>query len=124
MAQDVSIEVIEQEALLALQAKLGIRALDLQSALRRAGRRLPRDAHRAGDVVIAAIAQLAHPKLSRLVDMRAVEQAAGTLHLHLDKIDPKERRKDWILSMLGAQVFNLLAVAALVLALMAWRGFL
>jgi hypothetical protein len=124
MADDLSIEAIEQEALTALRAKLGIRARSLQKAMHRAGRRLPKEAHRAGDLMIGALSQAAHPKLSRMVDMGAVEQASRTLHMHLDKIDPKERRKDRLLSLLGALAFNVLAVIALVVGLMVWRGLL
>ena len=59
-----------------------------------------------------------------MVDHQAVMTAQTVLHSHLEKIDPKERRKDAILSMLGAQAFNVLGVIALVIGLMAWRGLL
>ncbi|MEP5152808.1 hypothetical protein [Planktotalea sp.] len=124
MAEDQSIEAIEQKALAALRAKLGIRARSLPKAMKRAGRRLPKDAHRAGDQMIAALAQTTHPKLSRMVDMGAVARASTILHMHLDKIDPKERRKDWWLSLAGSLAFNLLGVIALVIVLLAWRGLL
>jgi hypothetical protein len=59
-----------------------------------------------------------------MVDHHAVLTAEAVLHRHLDKIDPKERRKDAILSMLGAQAFNVIGVFVLVIALMAWRSLL
>ncbi len=124
MQNDLDLKAIEQKALIALRAKLGVRARDLQRGMKRAGRRLPRDAHRAAEVISNAKAQLAHPKLARMVDLHSVSTAEAVLHRHLDKIDPKELRKDAVLSMLGTQAFNILLVFALVIALMAWRGLL
>lgn len=124
MMSDLDFHAMEQKALGALRLKLGVKARDLPRAMKRAGRRLPKDAHRAADVMIAAQAQAGHPKLARMVDGLAVDAAAARLHEHLAKIDPKERRKDIILSMLGAQAFNILAVIALVVGLLLWRGLL
>ena len=124
MSADLDFSVIEEKALGALKAKLGIKARSLPKGMKRAGRRLPKDAHRAADVLCQARVQSGHPKLSRMVDPEAVEAAQLALHGHLDKIDPKERRKDRVLSMLGTQAFNVLAVIALVVGLMIWRGLL
>lgn len=124
MSSELDFTTIEKKALGALQLKLGVKAVDLRSGMKRAGRRLPKDAHRAAEVIGAAKMQAAHPKLARMVDASAVEAAAERLHGHLEKIDPKERRKDLVLSMLGAQAFNILAVIALVVGLMIWRGLL
>ena len=124
MLDELDINAIEQKALGALQAKLGVKARDLQRGMKRAGRRLPKDAHRAADVILAALAQAGNPKLARMIDENAVQAAAARLQGHLDKIDAKERRKDMILSVLGTQAFNILAVIALVVGLMMWRGLL
>ena len=124
MSNELDIDTMEQQALAALRNKLGVRARTLQQAMKRAGRRMPKDAHRAAGVLIAAQASAAHPKLARMQDWSAVEAASQTLHTHLEKIDPQERRKAAILSMLGAQAFNVLAVFALVIALLMWRGLL
>ncbi len=124
MQVEPDLHAIEQKALAALRKQLGVKARDLPRGMKRAGRRLPRDAHRAAEVISTAKTQLAHPKLARMVDGQAVTAAEVDLHAHLSKIDPKERRKDAILSMLGAQAFNVLGVIALVIALMAWRGLL
>ena len=92
--------------------------------MRNVAYRLPRDAHRAAQVISTAKVQLGHPKLARMVDLHSVATAETVLHAYLEKIDPKERRKHAILSMLGAQAVNILGVFALVIALLAWRGFL
>lgn len=124
MQNDLDLNAIEQKALKALRGKLGVKARDLRRGMKRAGRRLPRDAHRAAEVISNAKAHLGHPKLGRMVDLHSVSTAETVLHTHLDKIDPKERRKDLILSMLGTQAFNVLGIVALVVGLMAWRGLL
>lgn len=115
---------IEQKMLGRIREKLGVRAASLDRAMKRAGRRLPREAHRAAGVLVTAKSHASHPRLSRMIDPHSVEHAVSSLNAHLDKIDPKERRKDAILSMLGAQALNLLGVVALVIGLLLWRGLL
>jgi len=124
MSADHNFGAIEQKALSALKAKLGVNARSLRQGMKRAGRRLPREAHRAAEVLSKARMQSDHPKLSRLIDETSVQTAQSILLGHLDKIDPKERRKHIILSVLGTQAFNVLVVGALVVALMTWRGLL
>lgn len=117
-------DAIERRLLDALRAKLGVRSRSLAKGMKRAGRRLPRDAHRAARVLKDARLQAQHPKLSRLVDETSLKTAEATVMRHLDKINPSERRKDAILSLLGSLAINVLAVVALVVGLMYWRGLL
>ena len=118
------IDAIESRVLAALRAKLKVRARTVQSGMKRAGRRLPREAHRAADVLTLARRDASNPKLARLLDPVSLHSAEQAILRHLEKIDPKEQRKDMMLSMAGAQALNLLGVAALVVVLLAWRGFL
>lgn len=124
MQAEPDLDAIERKALAALRKQLGVKARDLPKGMKRVGRRLPRDAHRAAEVISTAKAHLSHPKLGRMVDRQSVLMAETVLHGHLDKIDPKERRKDALLSMLGTQAFNLIGVALLVIGLMVWRDLL
>ena len=124
MQSDLDFSQLERNALTALRAKLGVKATDLPHGMKRAGRRLPRDAHRAAEVISTAVSHSAHPNLGRMIDTDSVVAADTVLHAHLGKIDPKERRKDAILSFLGTQAFNVLAVIALVVGLMYWRDLL
>ncbi|WP_293452121.1 hypothetical protein, partial [Planktotalea sp.] len=94
---------IEQKALEALRAKLGVKARDLPRAMKTVGRRLPRDAHRAALVLSDAKSYANHPKLARMIDAHSVDVAERVLHEHLEKINPKARRKNMILDMLGVQ---------------------
>lgn len=118
------IDAIDARLLQALRAKLRVRAGTLAKGMRRAGRQLPREAHRATEVLSAARRDVANPKLARMVDEASLSAAEATIMRHLDKIDPASRRKDAWLSMAGAQALNLLGVGALVLGLLLWRGLL
>jgi len=124
MITSQDIEAIEARVLAALRSKLSVRSKSLTKAMKRAGRRLPREAHRAAAVLTDARRDVANPKLARLVDPASLHAAEETITRHLDKIDPSERRKDALLSMAGAQALNLLGVGVLVLGLLAWRGLL
>lgn len=124
MSHITDLDAIEGRLLEGLRSKLRIRARDLARGMKKAGRLLPRDAHRAAGKIVTAKHDATHPKLSRMLDFEALEAAEAVVQRHLDKIDPKERRKDAWLSFAGTQALNFIGIAALVLGLLAWRGFL
>ena len=105
-----------------LQERAGVRGRNLATKLRRARRVLPRYARRAGQRIVSASAMMAHPRLARLVDQSALQQDTKTLRDAVQQIDPKERRKDFWLSLLGSLVMNLLLLAVLVFLVLWWRG--
>ena len=105
-----------------LHDRTGARGRGLAAKLRRAGRRLPRHARRAGQRITAAHDLLQHPKLARLVDHAQTEHDIAMLRSTLKDIDPKERRKDAILSVLGSAVFNLMLLGALIAGLLWWQS--
>jgi len=118
--QTLSDDVSDLEQL--LHDRAGVRGRDLGTKLRRARRRLPRYARKAGQRVVSASAMMAHPKLARLVDQSGLQQDTKTLRDALHQIDPKERRKDFLLSIVGSLVMNLLLLAVLVFGVLWWRG--
>jgi IS4 transposase len=75
-------------------------------------------------VLVDAGTHVGHPKLMMQVDAVEVERAYRTLRQHLKTVDVKDRRKGAVLSLLGSLSFNLLAVLALLLLVLVWRGFL
>ncbi len=105
-----------------LQDRAGVRGRDFATKLRRARRCLPRQARRAGQRIVAAGAMMAHPGLARLVDQSGLQQDAKALRDALQQIDPKERRKDVYLAVLGGVVMNLLLLAAVIFGVLWWRG--
>lgn len=96
----------------------------LATALRRAGRRLPRRMRRAGQAVVQAETMARHPKLVSQIDRRRVAQEAARLRAYLEEVDPRARRVDMALTILRSLALNALLLAALFLALARWRGWI
>lgn len=107
-----------------LDEKLGLRKGSLGQRLRRAGRRLPaatRDDLRA----LAEAETLAgHPRLSQRLDPAGLERAYRDAAAYLQALDPAAARKTALLRLAGVIAGNLLLVAALLVAVLVWRGFL
>lgn len=104
----------------ALSDKLSLRGKTLEAQIRRAGRRLPRHQRRAAAIVLGAQDWMSHPKLARVLDMATVNAAFADLHVHLDRLDPKEARRTALLRLLGGIVLNLMTLGLLIYALMHW----
>lgn len=111
-----------------LRAKLGVRSKDLTKALAKAlakvRHRLPRRIYRQGMTLVAAEPLAAHPRLRLTLDMPTLQAAATEITTHLATIDVGERRKSWLLGMLGGLSFNLILMFALLIGFLVWRGIL
>jgi len=124
--------VIEQKAFMRMEQELekllaekhGLNSGMLSRRLKKGLRRAPRAVKRAGDGFIQAQIQMGNPKLMRLMDETLVQSQFQTLRDHLRLIDVADRRKGLILSLLGSLSFNLIAVAAILVILLVWRGYL
>ena len=121
MTQNSEFNKNEAEILKLIEEKFSIQKGSLGGRMRRIGRRLPKRAHAAVEVLRKAQSLAGHPTLSRQVDARAVDKAFATLRETLNAIDPADRRKGAILGTLGSLSFNLLVLLAL-LVFLAWRG--
>ncbi len=95
----------------------------LSKALQKARRRLPRRIFRQGQRLAAALPLLDHPKLSQTLDQGALKAAAQEVSAHLKTIDVAQRRKDWLLDLLGSIAMSLLGVMGLLLLVLYLRGF-
>jgi len=124
--------VIEQKAFMRMAQELetllaekhGLSSGPLSRRLTKGLRRAPRAVKRAADGFVQAQIQMGNPKLMRLMDKAQVESQFQTLRDHLRAIDVADRRKGLVLSLLGSLGFNLIAVAAILVILLVWRGFL
>jgi len=105
-----------------LEFKLGIRGKGLDRKLRKAGRALPKSVHRDANIVMDAARLQNNPKLARMVDDAQVQRAHAACETYLSAIDPWHRRQSAILGFLSTNAFNILAISAAVIAVMAWRG--
>lgn len=95
---------------------------DLAAALKRARRRLPRRVYRQGLRLAEALPLLEHPKLRLTVEEKPLRGAARELRAHLEQIDLADRRKGFWLGILGSIGFSVLAVLALLIVVLRWRG--
>lgn len=103
--------------------RLGLRGRTLDRQVRRAGRLLPRAVAREARFLAQAASIAANPRLLRMIDPAHVESAHRIVRDHLRGIDPRERRRTRAIGIAAVVVFNLMVVAALVLAVLVWRGY-
>ncbi|WP_028958523.1 hypothetical protein [Sulfitobacter sp. 20_GPM-1509m] len=108
----------------ALDKALGVKGRTLAAALRKAGRRLPKQVRKQADVVLRAQAIDGHPKLRRTIDMAAVARAETDILAHLKTIDRADLRRGRLLGLAGVIVFNLIVVVALFVVWLVWSGHL
>lgn len=106
-----------------LETKLAVKSRDLPQALRRAGRRLPRQVRAQAAILVAAEKQAGHPKLARQLDGGAVQEAYAKVTAHLRAIDVADARKGRILGLAGVIAFNLLLVMVAFVLWLWWRGY-
>ncbi|MGJ8627705.1 MAG: hypothetical protein ACSHXB_12165 [Sulfitobacter sp.] len=106
-----------------LEAKLAVKSRDLPQALRRAGRRLPRQVRAQAAILAAAEKQAGHPKLARQLDGGVVQEAYAKVTAHLRAIDVADARKGRILGLAGVIAFNLLLVMVAFFLWLWWRGY-
>ncbi len=121
-ARDMDRRSAELAELIGTQLRVG--GGTLEQKLRRAGRLLPRWARRDAARISAAARLAAHPRLARQIDPVALDKAEARLRRYLCAIDPAERRKTALLQLAGGIVLKLLLVAAVVLVVLRWRGWL
>ena len=106
-----------------LRQKLGLRGATLSAKLSKARPVLPRRVQKAGQIVVTAQRDAAHPRLAMMADPGPVEAAYAEITAHLKQIDPLERRKTRLLRWLGGLVFNLIVMAVLLVLWLRWQGF-
>lgn len=103
--------------------KFSFRSKGLKRSMRKIGRRLPKRIHNQADKLIEAELLAGHPKLSMMLDEKALAQAEREIREALEVIDPKDRRTGAILSALGGVSINIIAVLVLLVLVLWWRGF-
>lgn len=105
-----------------MEERLGIRGDGFEAKVARAGRLLPRKLRREAAVLVEARRMAAHPRLRCRVDDRRLRKAARVFERYLVRIDPAERRVTRLVNWLAGNALNILIVAALTVAVLAWRG--
>jgi hypothetical protein len=119
-----TVETMIQRVRQALRDKEGIGGQGLADGLKKGRRRLPRRIFRQVQKLADAEKTAAHPKLAMTLNQPELLSAGQDILGYLEKIDLADRRKGRWLGILGAVTFNLLAVIALFVAVLVWRGLL
>ena len=107
-----------------LRNKMGVRGPDLAGALAKAKNRMPRTVYAQAKLLAKAEPLAEHPKLRMTLDATALRTASERVQAFLKTIDLADQRKGRFLGALGALVFNLLLLLAILLTVLVWRGFL
>lgn len=107
-----------------MQDRMHIKGRDLQAGLRKAGRRLPRKVREAGERLAEAALRAQNPKLLLQIDESAVANDYDVCIKYLSGYNRADKIKGMVLGMTGSIFFSLLVVMGLLLAVLAWRGFL
>ncbi len=112
------------EATKALKTAFGGNPKSLEQALKRAGRRLPRRARKAGAEIVAAQMLSANPKLHQQLDASRLERDFDKLISGAGRVDAKALRQKWLVGALASFAFNLLLLITLFVVVALWRGWL
>jgi len=119
----VSIQQMAERISVLLTERLHIKGRDLNDKLGRTGRRLPRKVRHAAQEVAVAMEQSYNPKLLLQIDEGKVAENYDICIRHLNGLNKGYKLRGVLLGLSTTILFSLLAVAALVLAVLVWRGF-
>ncbi|MEL6610322.1 MAG: hypothetical protein AAFO93_15550 [Pseudomonadota bacterium] len=86
----------------------------LAAQVRKLGRALPKYERGQARVLVEAERALGHPKMAMRIHRPAFDHAKTALEMHLERVDPHDRRKGMALSIVATVLVNVaLAVAVL-----------
>ncbi|WP_424831087.1 hypothetical protein [Ruegeria sp.] len=122
MSNDTDIQTRIAETIQLLRKKLGVRDKTLAASVRRARRRLPRTVYKQALVLARAEAMMDHPRLRLVVDTPALQKASDDVQTHLRSIDLADRRRGWVLSVLGSIALGILVLGGVIIFVLRWRG--
>ncbi len=107
-----------------MRERLGIPGKGLEEKFARSERVLPAHIHDKLALIVKALQQSRHPKLSRQVDMKPVEAASHDVERYLESISPWKRRWKLLVDHLADAAIGILIMIILVVLVLIWRGFL
>jgi hypothetical protein len=119
----VAIQQMADRVAALMEERLGLRGQGLEGKLRRAPRALPRRVRLAALRLAEAARMAQNPRLLLQVDEG---QAAADYDLclrHLTAVSPWDRRRAALLGTTASILVSLAVLAALVVAVLRWRGF-
>lgn len=120
----ISIQQMAERISVLLTERMFIKGHDLDEKLHRAGRRLPRKVRVAAQAVATAMEQSYNPKLLLQINEEQVAENYDICIKYLNTLNKGHKLRGVLLGLSTSILFSLLAVAALVLGVLVWRGFL
>ncbi|TMM55410.1 hypothetical protein [Sulfitobacter sabulilitoris] len=123
MAQGIDITGKADHLRRAIEAHLGVRGRDLDHALRRAGRRLPRRVRAQAQMIARAERFGGNPKLERRLDATRLAAAFDAVDRYLAQVDRADLRRARLIGILAVIAFNLVVIFALFVIWLRWRGY-
>ncbi|MGO4907306.1 hypothetical protein ACEN2J_03120 [Pseudorhodobacter sp. W20_MBD10_FR17] len=120
----VSIQQMAERVSVLLTERLHIKGRDLDDKLRRGGRLLPRKVRLAAQEIATAKQQSFNPKLLLQINQETLAENYDICIKHLNAVNKGHRLRGVLLGLSTSILFSLLAVAALALGFLVWRGFL
>lgn len=118
----VSIQQMADRIAGLMEDRLGVPGRGLSAKLKRQPRALPQAVRTEAELLARAAEQAPHPRLLVQIDEDRVARAFDVCLRHLQRVDPGARRWGVAMGIASSIAFRLFVVAALVLAVLAWRG--
>lgn len=107
-----------------MEARLGVRGATLAEKLRRGGRLLPRRIRRAAEYMARCADQARSPRLQLQLDHEKIADAYDACVRYLKPLGAGARRRAILLDMLTGIIAAVVVTLALVVTVLAWRGYL
>lgn len=107
-----------------MEERLGAKGTGLRAKLASRGRALPRRLRAEAELLAEAEARSLNPKLARQIDLERVSLAYDALVRHLKPLGAGARRRGLALNFLASTAFALVVTGAVVIAVLALRGYL
>jgi hypothetical protein len=120
----VSIQQMAERISVLLTERLQIKGRDLPDKLSRVGGRLPRKVRKAAAEVATAMEQSYNPKLLLQISEEKVAENYDICVRHLTALNKGHKLRGVLLGLSSSILFSLVAVVALILGVLIWRGFL
>ena len=124
MSQTTDIQSQIAQTVQLLREKLAVKDQTLTASVRKAKRRLPRRIYKQALMLAGAEQMASHPKLRLVLDTPKLAKASEEVQTHLSGINLADRRWGWFLNFLGAVALGFLALAALAVIVLRWRGYI
>lgn len=118
----VTIQQMAERISALLTERMYIKGRDLGDKLSRGGRKLPRKVRKSADALAQAAEHSYNPKLLLQINEEEVAGHYDICLKHLTAVNKGHKTRGILLGLSTSILFSLLAVGALVIGVLVWRG--